>query len=372
MKEIPLLDLKAQHKQIREEIDRAVAGVLDSADFILGKEVELFEQEVASYTGAKHAIGVANGTDAIMLALIALGIKRGDRVITTAFTYFATAGAIMHAGATPVFVEIDPKTYNILPEAVEACLKKTKDAKAIVPVDLYGQVADMDAIKSIASKYNLKVVEDAAQAFGASQSAKKAGTFGDCGTFSFYPGKNLGADGDAGMIITDDEAIAKKIRLLRNQGNQERYYHKVLGFNSRLDSLQSAILRVKLKYLDGWNSQRNQRAAYYNQRLSALEINTPFIHNRNFHIYHQYVIRVAAEIKDGMLKYLRENGIDSRTYYPIPLHLQDCFKGLGYKNGDLPECEKASLETIALPVYPELTTTQQDFIIEKIRTFLKK
>lgn len=372
MDNIPLLDLKAQHQQIRKELDNAVKSVLDSTNFILGQEVKHFEEEASRYSRSNFAIGVANGTDAILLSLKALGIGRGDKVITVSFTYFATAGAIVRSGATPIFVDIDPQTFNINPEEIERCVKENKEVAAIIPVDLYGQIADMKNIREIANKYKLKIVEDAAQAFGAEQYGKKAGVFGDCGTFSFYPGKNLGADGDGGMILTGNPQIAEKLRILRNQGNKEKYYHVALGYNSRLDSIQAAILSVKLKYLDKWNALRIEHAAYYNEKLSKIGVAVPFVAKGNKHIYHQYVIRVQEAEKEELRTYLINNGIDARTYYPLPLHLQECFKDLGYKEGDLPESEKAAKEALAMPVYPELSIDQQDYIIDKIDKFLNK
>ena len=369
MDKIPLLDLKAQHSAIKNEINQAVAGVLDKTNFILGDDVLKFEEEAARYNKVKFAVGVANGTDAILLSLKALGIGRDDQVITPSFTYFATVGAIVRAGAEPVFVDIDAKTYNIDSAKIEEAIAKNKNIKAIVPVHLYGQMADMKSIKEIAQKYNLKVVEDAAQAFGAQQDNFNAGSIADCGTFSFYPGKNLGADGDGGMILTNDAQIDEKLRILRNQGNKERYYHTALGYNSRLDTIQAAILRVKLKYIDSWNAKRVEHASYYNEKLSKLGITTPFIPEGNTHIYHQYVIRIEKD-KDALMEFLRKNSIDARTYYPVPLHLQPCFDYLKYKNGDLPESEKAATQTLAIPVYPELTKDQQGFVIDKIKEFL--
>lgn len=380
---IPIVDLKNQYQGIKKEIMEAVERVLDSCQFILGDEVKKFEEEVATYTRKKYAIGVGNGTDAILLALKAFGIKENDAVVTSAFTYYATAGAIARCGARPVFCDIDRQTYNISPEKLEEILLATSDQrpatiKAIIPVHLYGQMAEMDEIFAIAKKYNLKAIEDAAQAFGAEYlpagrqgKGKKAGSMGDAGCFSFYPGKNLGAYGDAGMVVTDDEKIADLLRVYRNQGNKIKYQHIVLGHNSRMDTIQAAILRVKLKYIDEWNKKRQSLAKFYDEELKKLGIITPFVSKEKFHTYHLYVIRFKnKEEKKRVEKALNDKDIDARTYYPIPLHLQECFKYLGYKKGDFPEAERASEETLAIPIYPELTQKQQEFIVDSIRRSL--
>ncbi|MDD5449094.1 MAG: DegT/DnrJ/EryC1/StrS family aminotransferase [Candidatus Omnitrophica bacterium] len=368
---IPIVDLKGQYLGVKKEIMRAVEDALDSCQFILGEDVNKFEEEVARYAGKKYACAVANGTDAILLALKALGVKEGDEVITCAFTYFATAGAIARCGARPVFCDMDRRTYNISPEGLEKLLK-VKSAgsrvKAVIPVHLYGQMADMGEILKIAKKYNIKVVEDAAQAFGAAFNGKKAGSMGDAGCFSFYPGKNLGAYGDAGMVLTDDARCVDTLKIYRNQGNKIRYRHTVIGHNSRMDTIQAAILRVKLKYIDEWNAKRQSLAAFYDERLGPLGIITPFVPKGKFHTYHLYVIRFKDKRKrDTAERLLNENGVDARTYYPIPLHLQECFKYLGYKKGDFPEAEGASRETLAIPMYPELTREQQEFIVTLLK-----
>lgn len=371
MEKISLLDMQAQLGPIRKEIDRAIARVIDDGRFILGEEVRLFEEEVARYCGVKYAVGVSNGTDAITLALEAYGIGNGDRVICPSFTYYATAGAIARLGAEPVFVDIDPKTYCLSADSVERYLRRA--TKAIIPVHLYGQCADMDKVSDIAKEHNLKVIEDTAQAFGASYKDKKAGTMADCGTVSFYPGKNLGACGDAGMVLTNDEKTADKVRRLRNQGAtpDDKYRHICPGHNNRLDTVQAAILRVKLKCLDGWNKKRSEFAAYYNRNLKETGLITPYVSKDNIHIYHQYVLRAKnRKQKDAIIGHLREKGIDARTYYPIPLHLQPCFSYLGYKKGDLPESEKACQETFAIPVYPELTKEQLDYIVASMKEAL--
>lgn len=380
---IPIVDLKQQYLGIREEILAEVTRVLDSCQFILGSEAKKFEDEVAKYTGRKHAVAVGNGTDALVLSLKALGIKEGDGVITAAFTYYATAGAITRCGARPVFCDIDPRTYNISPEALSELLKSQGPrlgVKAMIPVHLYGQMADMDRIMEIAGKYNLKVVEDAAQAFGAEYlpagqagKGKKAGSIGTAGCFSFYPGKNLGAYGDAGMVITDDDETAELLRVYRNQGNKVKYYHTVLGHNSRMDSIQAAVLRVKLKYIDKWNQTRRSLAKFYDKELKELGVITPFVQKGSVPIYHLYVTRFAGkEEKDFVEKALNEKGIDARTYYPLPLHLQECFRYLGYKKGAFPEAEKACDETLAIPIYPELKKKDQEFIVEAVRDALKE
>ncbi len=370
---IPLLDMKAQIAPIREEIDKAIAKAIDKYSFILGEETSLLEKEIADYCNVKYAVAVSNGTDAIILALKALEIKKGDGVLCPTFTYYATAGAIARTGATPVFVDIDPKTYNISTPFIEKELRSTRYAvgstiKAIIPVHLYGQCADMGQIMEIAKKYNLGVIEDTAQAFGAICKDKKAGTIGDCGAVSFYPGKNLGAFGDAGCVLTNNENVAKNLRLLRNQGasTENKYKHLCIGHNARLDAIQAAVLRVKLKYIDSWNEKRAQNADYYNRNLKNIDIITPYVSDGNSHVYHQYVLR-AKHNKEKIRQYLIEKGIDARTYYPIPLHLQPCFKYLGYKEGDFPESENCAKKTFAIPVYPELSRKQMDFIIAAIK-----
>ncbi|MBU1869501.1 MAG: DegT/DnrJ/EryC1/StrS family aminotransferase [Candidatus Omnitrophica bacterium] len=369
---IPILDLKKQIAPIRGEIDAAIKKVIDNTSFVLGEDVTLLERELADYSKAKFAVGVANGTDAIKLALVASGIKAGDGVICPTFTYYATAGAIASCGARPVFADIEPDTFNISCESIEKALKD-KDKlkiKAVIPVHLYGQCADMDNIMSIAKKHGLIVIEDNAQSFGADYKGKKAGTIGDCGTLSFFPGKNLGAFGDAGGVLTNSNKIDENLRILRNQGNKDKYLHLVLGFNNRLDSLQAAVLRVKLKYLDGWNKKRQENAGYYNQQFKGLDLKVPYVPEFTTHIYHHYVLRLNGP-SQGLIKHLNDRGIDSRVYYPVPLHLQECFKYLGYKNGDFPESEKAAGETLSIPVYPDLTKEELDYIAQTIKEFLK-
>ena len=370
---IPLLDMKAQIKPIRKEIDIAIKKVIDNGGFILGNEVKLLEKEIAAHCNVKYVIGVSNGTDAIILSLIALGLNKGDGVICPSFTYYATAGAIIRAGAVPVFADVDPKTYCISTDSILKILRTSKSKQrvkiqAIMPVHLYGQCANMTKILKIAKQYKLKVIEDTAQAFGAAYKNKIAGTLGDCGTVSFFPGKNLGAFGDAGCILTNKKTIANRLLPLRNQGasSNNKYEHLAVGSNARLDTIQGAILRVKLKYISRWNKMRDKNADYYNKELQNTDVITPFVPKENIHVYHQYVLRVRKN-KEKIRQYLIHRGIDSRTYYPIPLHLQSCFKNLGYKKGDFPESEKCAIETFAIPVYPELTKKQMDYVITSIK-----
>lgn len=360
---IPILDLTAQYKSIKPEIDAAITRVVESQYFILGPEVESFEKEVAAYCGTKYAAGVASGTDALILALKALGVGEGDEVITTPFTFFATAESISLVGAKPVFVDVDPKTYCINPALIED--KITKKTKAIIPVHLFGQCADMDSILQIAKLNNLKVIEDTAQAIGARYKGKQAGSMGDIGCLSFFPSKNLGGFGDGGMIVTNSEDLADKVKMLRVHGSTVRYIHSAIGTNSRLDALQAAVLRVKLKYLDKWLDGRRKVAQYYNDRLKGLPLITPYVPNYNVHTYHLYVLRMKPG-PEKLSKSLNDAGIEARTYYPVSLHLQECYKNLGYKKGSLPESESASPETLAIPIYPELDTEKLSFIVKKI------
>ena len=365
------IDLNAQYKSIKKEIDRAIKRVLDSGVFIGGEEVEKFEKEIAKFCGTKYTVGINSGTDALFLSLKALGIKQGDEVITTPFTFIATAEVIANLGAKPVFIDIDPKTFNIDPSKIEEVI--TKKTKAIIPVHLFGQMAEMGKIMRIAEKYKLYVIEDAAQAIGAEYKGKKAGSIGDIGCFSFFPAKNLGACGDGGMVITNNKKLADKIRLLRNHGSskKEKYLNLILGTNSRLDAIQAAILRVKLKYLNRWNKERRDYARYYSQGLKGIgDVITPVIESNRSHIFHQYTIR--TKFRDKFQKYLKEKGIPTKVYYPLPLHLQPALKYLGYKKGDFPQAEKATREVLNLPIYPEIPQKYQDFIIKKIKIFYDK
>ncbi|HNW39740.1 MAG TPA: DegT/DnrJ/EryC1/StrS family aminotransferase [Candidatus Omnitrophota bacterium] len=367
---IPALDLKKQIMPIRAQLEAAIKEVIDNTSFVLGAGVDKFEQDVEEYSGAKYAIGVSNGTDAISLALLALGVGPGDGVICPTFTYYASAGAAANIGARPVFADIDQDTYNISLKSVEKILvKKNKlKIKAIIPVHLYGACAEMEGILKLAAKYKIKVVEDTAQAFGSQYKGKSAGTWGDCGAVSFYPGKNLGAFGDAGLILTNNKAIGRKLKVLRNQGNENKYYHLVLGRNNRLDTIQAAVLDIKLKYLDQWNKARQEIAQYYNNNLSGLGIKLPVVPDNSTHIYHQYVLRASGSSKLFM-NYLQSKGIDSRVFYPVPLHLQKCFKYLGYKPGDFPQAEAAARQVFTLPIYPELTKEEKDYIIQSVKEF---
>ena len=362
------LDLSAQYESIKEEIDGAIKGVLENTTFIGGSEVENFEKKVAEFCGTKYAVGVNSGTDALFLSLKAVGVGPGDEIITTPFTFIATAGVIANCGAKPVFADIESDTFNISPEHIEGLI--TPRTKAIIPVHLFGQMADMDEIMSIAQKHNLYIIEDAAQAIGAEYKGKKAGTIGDLGCLSFFPSKNLGAYGDGGMVITNNEKLAEKIRLLKNHGSspKEKYLNLIVGTNSRLDALQAAILRVKLNYLPDWSRERAKKAVYYSENLKGVgDIMTPVIGQKRNHIFHQYTIRTKA--RDELKKYLEEKEIPTMIYYPLPLHLQPAFQGLGLKSGDFPESEKISKEVLSLPIYSELSQIDQDFIIKKIKEF---
>lgn len=363
---VPFLDLSREYAPIKEEIDKAISEVFNHTHFILGSEVKILEEEVASYCQTKHAIGVASGTDALLLSLRAFGIEPGDEVITSTFSFFSSAGVIANLKAKPVFVDIDPLTYNIDPQQIEK--KITKKTKAIMPVHLFGQCADMDPILDFAKKYNLKVVEDAAQAIGAKYKDRKAGSMGNTGCFSFYPTKNLGAAGDGGMIVTNDQDLADKIRLLRVHGQKAKYSHSIVGYNSRLDTLQAAILRVKLKYLNSWHEKRRENASYYDKAFQGTNIITPKAESFNYHIYNQYTI--AVENRDKLKEHLTQNQIGFDTYYPVPLHLQKCFEDLGYKEKDLPISEGKAQKVISLPIYPGLKREEQDCVIEKLKVFV--
>jgi dTDP-4-amino-4,6-dideoxygalactose transaminase len=352
---IPLVDLKAQYKSIKEEIDEAIKKVLNSTSFIMGEELSKFEEEFASFCNVKHAIGVANGSDALFLALKASGIKEGDEVITVPNTFIATSEAITQVGGKIVFVDINLQTYTVDVKKIEENI--TVNTRAIIPVHLYGQPADMDPIMKLARKYHLKVIEDAAQAHGAEYKSRKVGSIGDVACFSFYPGKNLGAYGDAGMVTTNDDEIAYKVKLLRNHGRiSKKYEHEIEGYSSRLDNLQAAILRVKLRYLNEWNKSRRNNAKKYNELLcNSGGIITPYEADYAKHVYHLYVIRVDEKQRDLFIETLKRNDIATGIHYPIPLHLQPAYNYLDYKEGDFPFTEKASRGIISLPMYPELS-----------------
>lgn len=378
---IPLVDLKAQYDSIKEEIDQTISRVIERSEFILGSEVEALEEEMASYLGVKYAAGVASGTEALQLALLACDIKPGDEVITTPFTFIATAEAITQCGATPIFVDIDPKTYNIDPrklaellstksplprrERIKVRVNSTNRLKAILPVHLYGQPADMNPILELAKKYNLTVVEDCAQSLGAVYysnqspvtSHRKVGSIGDAGCLSFFPSKVLGAYGDGGMVVTNNPEIAEKVKMLRNHGCKEKYYHLIPGFNSRLDSLQAAILRVKLRHLDEWIEMRRRKAFLYSELLKSIaEIEPPYVAPSSYHIFNYYTIRLnnSKLNRNKLREYFSSQDIATAVYYPLSLHLQEVYKPLGYKLGDFPESERAQEEVLSLPMYPEL------------------
>ena len=361
---VPLLDLKAQYAGIRDEIRAALDRVLESQRFILGPEVEAFESEIASYCSGSHAIGVSSGTDALLVALMAIDIGSGDEVITTPYSFFATAGAIARLGARPVFADIDEKTFNIDTDRVEARI--TPRTRAIVPVHLFGQMADIPPIMEIARKHNLLVIEDAAQAIGAELNHRRAGSISHVGCFSFYPSKNLGGFGDGGMVTTNDADLASRIRLLRSHGFRAKYYGERVGGNFRLDEIQAAVLRVKLKYLDRWIESRKRNAAFYRESLSGSDtIKLPYEMPHSRHTYNQFVIRTAR--RDELIAQFKQNQIACEVYYPRPLHLQTCFAELGYKNGDLPASEAAARESLALPIYPELTADMLQAVVDAVQ-----
>ncbi len=360
---IPILDLKRQYAAIQDEINAAIQSVLESSQFVLGPAVKELERRVAAYCECQHGIGVASGTDALRLSLAALEIGPGDEVITTPFTFIATGNTISHSGAKPVFVDVELRTYNLYPAAVEAAI--TPRTKAIVPVHLYGQAAQMDAIMDVAERHGLLVIEDCAQAIGARYKGKRLGSLGHVGCLSFFPSKNLGAYGDAGMVVTNDAALAEKIDVLRRQGGQRKYYHEVLGFNSRLDTLQAAILNVKLNYLDQWNEGRRTMAHRYNDLLSGLPAVTPYESPDGYHVYHQYTIRSPQ--RDDLSAYLKEQGVATMIYYPVPLHRQPLYAEMAASH--FPNAELAAQEVLSLPIFPELTERDQEFIADNIRSF---
>ncbi len=368
---VPLIDLSGQHQSLRPKLLDAVARVIDSQQFVLGAEVASLEEEIASYSTTNFAIGCASGSDALLLALMALDIKAGDEVITTPFTFFATGSAIARLGARPQFVDIDPRTYNINPALVEAAI--TKRTRALLPVHMYGQCADMDALLEVARRHGLSIVEDGAQAIGATDRGRRAGSMGQLGCFSFYPTKNLGGAGDGGMVVTNDESLATRVRKLRVHGGATEYQHDEVGINSRLDAIQAAILRVKLKHLEEWSEARRNKAALYDEILEeadrAEKFVLPFVRPEARHIFHQYVIR-APGYRDELIEHLSHHGVGNKIYYPVPLHMQQCFAYLNYKQGEFPEAERAALETVALPCFPELTEQQQRYVGEVLMKFL--
>ena len=366
---VPLLDLQAQYAALRDELREAVDRVMSSQRFVLGDEGRELENTLAAYCETKHAIGCASGSDALLLALMALDVKAGDEVITTPFSFFATAACVARLGARPVFVDIDPETYNLDPARIADAI--TPRTKAIMPVHLYGQCAPMDPILELGQRRGIPVIEDAAQAIGATDNGRRAGSMGAMGCFSFYPTKNLGGAGDGGMITTNDDALAARLRRLRAHGGSTEYQHEEVGINSRLDELQAAVLRVKFPSLDRWSDERAQKAKRYTELLNnanlSFSLTTPQVRPDGRHIFHQYVIRVPGH-RDGLMDHLKAHGVGSKVYYPIPLHRQECFSYLGYKEGAFPQSEAAARETTALPAYPELTDEQQVYVVETIKS----
>jgi dTDP-4-amino-4,6-dideoxygalactose transaminase len=373
---VPLLDLKAQHATIRDEVVAAMMKVVDGQAFILGDAVSSLESDVARLSNAKHAIGCANGTDAILLAMRALDIGRGHEVITTPFTFFATAGTIHNVGATPVFVDIEPRTFNIRPAAAAAA--RTSKTKAVIPVDLFGQMAPIENVALALP--GLPVIEDAAQSIGARRSIdgewRMAGEVATIGTFSFFPSKNLGGYGDGGMIVTQDERIAERLKRLRVHGGAKQYFHDEVGYNSRLDALQAAVLSAKLPHLAAWSAKRRSNAAYYDAAFATLAssgaLATPYVAPENESIFNQYTLRVAGGKRDALQAFLKQRGIGTSIYYPLPLHLQPCFAYLGYKEGQCPESERAAREVLSLPIFPELTPQQLDEVVAGVHAFFGK
>ncbi len=364
--QVPLLDLRRQLKSYREDALAAITQVVDEQSCVLGPHVQQFEADIAAYCRVPHVVGCASGTDAILLALRALGVSDGEEVVTTPYTFFATAGAIVNARGRPVFVDIERDSFNIDASLVADALPTR--TRVLLPVHLYGQCADMDGINALADANGLGVIEDAAQALGAEDRGRRAGAMGDIGTFSFYPSKNLGGFGDGGVMSTRDAALDARLRALRNHGGSRRYFHDEVGWNSRLDAVQAAVLGVKLKLLEGWTKGRRQNAAYYDEALSDLDgLTTPPVGEGKRHIYNQYIVR--SERRDELLTYLREKGVGCAIYYPLSLHLQPCFEALGYREGQFPEAEEASKTTLSIPINPDLTSAERDFVVETIRAF---
>jgi dTDP-4-amino-4,6-dideoxygalactose transaminase len=375
---VPMLDLGRQYAQIRDQVLAAIERVCSSQHFILGPEVDALEREVAGFCGTTDAVGCASGTDALWLALLAVGVQPGDAVITTAFSFFASASAVARAGARPVFIDVDPHTLNLDPARVEVYLRagKSTHLRALLPVHLYGQCCDMDSLQRLTCEFQLAIIEDAAQAIGASWRERRAGSLGAVAAFSFYPTKNLSAYGDAGLVTTNDPQFAEHMRRLRNHGSPRRYLHEELGWNCRMDAIQAAVLRVKLAHIEKWNQQRRERAATYDRLLTQSGLTSPTGDSlvrvlsttpHAYHVFHQYVIR--AQRRDDLRKFLAERNIGTEIYYPIPLHLQPVFSYLGYRTGDLPESERAAREVLALPIFPELTADEQQWVVESIAEF---
>jgi dTDP-4-amino-4,6-dideoxygalactose transaminase len=384
MKRVPLLDLQAQYQTIRDEVRAAVDRVFDAQHFVLGAEVQALEEEIARYSQTKFAIGCASGSDALLLALMSCEVGAGDEVITTPFSFFATAGAITRLGARPVFVDIDERTFNLDSNLVAAAI--TERTKAIMPVHLYGQCAEMDPLLELGRQgwrrtadkdagAPIPIIEDAAQAIGAEDGRRRAGSMGTIGCFSFYPSKNLGGAGDGGMLITNDLDHARRLHMLRVHGEDTKYHHQVVGINSRLDALQAAVLRAKLPHLEEWTTARQRKAQQYELMFLdsgvSEQIEVPFVRPNVRHVFHQFVIRIRDGRRDSLREHLRSSGVGTDVYYPVPLHLQKCFAYLGYKEGDFPVAEQAAKETLALPVYPELTDEQQDYVVSSIAEYLR-
>ena len=369
--EIPLVDLKAQYATIRDEVRRAIDEVLESMQLTIGPNVRAFDQEFASYIGTKHSIGVGSGTDALQLAIRACGISAGDEVITVSFTFFATVEAILYANARPILVEVDEKTMLIDLAAVAAAI--TPRTKAIIPVHLYGRTVDLKPLRQIAQDRNITIIEDAAQAHGAFlDDGKRAGAGGRVNCFSFYCSKSLGAYGEAGSITTNDDRLAEELRALREHGQSTRYYHPVIGYNARLDEIQAAILRIKLKRLEGWNARRRELARMYDERLKSTGVITPEIpQDIRLHVFYTYTIRVPGGRRDDLRKYLGERGIGTQIHYPVPIHLQQSAEFLGYRKGDMPITEKVASEVLSLPMFAELTDEQLDRVADAVRSFMK-
>jgi dTDP-4-amino-4,6-dideoxygalactose transaminase len=374
---VPLLDLKAHHEPLHKEVMAAIEQTFRSQAFILGPEVSKLEERVASYCQTSHGIGVSSGTDALLIALMAIGVGPGDEVITTPYSFFATAGAVARLGAKPVLVDIDPRTYNIDPSKIGKAI--TSKTKAMIPVHLYGQCADMAPIFELAQRHNVKVIEDAAQAIGSEyRDGRRAGSMGTVGCLSFFPSKNLGALGDGGMVVTNDQELAERIKVLRVHGGKPKYYHKMIGGNFRLDTIQAAVLNVKLNYLDDWTRRRQENARRYETlfqqsglvQKEKVQLPAPVYREsgaKHYHIYNQFVVRV--EKRDDLMESLKQKGIGTEIYYPVPFHLQECFRYLRHKEGDFPESERAAKETVAIPIYPELTAGQQSEVVEAIREY---
>jgi dTDP-4-amino-4,6-dideoxygalactose transaminase len=373
---VPLLDLNGQYETVRDEVERAIRPVIEEQRFILGEPVERLEAAVARYLGTTHAVGCASGTDAILLSLRAMDIGPGDEVVTSPFTFFATAGAIHNVGARPVFADIDPVTFNLDPAAAADALSER--TKAVMPVHLFGQMADMPAFRKLADRRGVGLVEDAAQAIGARQVTPSGagittGTLGDTATLSFFPSKNLGAFGDGGMVVTNDDGLAERLARLRVHGGRQMYHHEEVGYNSRLDALQAAVLLAKLPHLDAWSAARRENAAYYDEALTGIEeITTPALRTGSVSVHNQYTIRVAGDRRDALRDHLQDRGVGSGIYYPVPLHLQACFAHLGYGEGAFPESERACREVLSLPVYPELDEAQREHVARQVRAFFEE